>query len=211
MSKQFSEPHKTTSPPPKPAKWTSWYPLVLIFGGLIGLVASMELALDKIKLLQNPNYSPICNLNPILSCVSVTSSSHATTFGIPNAYTGLAVFAVLITVGMAILAGARFKKWFWLGLELGTLAGVGFVHFLYFQSVYNIGKLCLYCMAVWIIVIAIFWYTTLYNLNSGNLPVSKKADKTVAFMQKHHLDILILWYLVIAATIIHHFWYYISA
>src|SRR4051794_22828814 len=117
-------------------RWVNWYPFILIVGGLLGLFAAFSLSLDEIKLLQNPNFHPICNLNPLLSCTSVISSKQASLLGpIPNPYLGLAAFAILVTVGVAMLAGARFKKWFWLGLQIGTLAGVLFIHWLYFQSV----------------------------------------------------------------------------
>ena len=48
------------------------------------------------------------------------------------------------------------------------------MHWLIFQSLYVIGALCPYCMAVWAVTIPICWYVTLHNLERGHLPVSTR-------------------------------------
>jgi len=185
-------------------------PYILIVAGIIGLISSFVITYDKMQLLENPSYKPSCNLNPIISCGSVMASSQGSAFGFPNPWIGLAAFAVLTTVGVSMLAGAKFKRWFWLGLEVGTIFGIGFVHWLFFQSVYRIHALCPWCMAVWVAVITTFWYTTLYNIEQGfiKLPAGKPWQRFGTFIRKHHLDILVLWFLIIFALILKHFWYY---
>jgi uncharacterized membrane protein len=185
-------------------------PWLLIIGGAIGLIAAFIISYDKQKLLQNPSFQPNCDLNPIISCGSVMKSAQGSAFGFPNPWIGLAAFAVLITIGVSILAGARYKRWFWLGLEAGTIFGIGFVHWLFFQSVYRIHALCPYCMAVWVVTITTFWYVTQYNLQQGHIkfPKNKLGQGIQRFIQVHHLDILVLWILIILALILHHFWYY---
>ncbi len=188
--------------------WERLYPYILIVGAVIGLIAAFVLMNDKIKLLQNASFQPNCNLNPIFSCTSVMKSAQANAFSVPNPTIGLAGFGALLTIGMAQLAGAKFKRWFWLGLQVGTLFGLLFAHWLFFESVYRIGALCLYCMAVWTVTIAIFWYTFLYNLKQGYIRTPMALKKAVALAQTNHLGFLILWYLVITALIIHRFWYF---
>jgi uncharacterized membrane protein len=183
-------------------------PYILIVGGAIGLICSFVITYDKMRLLENPNFVPNCNLNPIISCGSVMQSKQGSAFGFPNPWIGLAAFAILITVGMAMLAGAKFKRWFWLGLELGTIFGLGFVHWLFFESVYRIHSLCPYCMAVWVVTITTFWYVTLYNIQQSNISIPGRLIGIADFMRRHHLDMLVLWFLVIAALILKHFWYY---
>jgi uncharacterized membrane protein len=126
-------------------------------------------------------------------------------FGFPNSLIGIAGFAIVTTIGMALLAGAKFKRWFWLGLEAGTVFGVLFVHWLFFQSVFRIHALCPFCMLVWSMTIPIFWYTTLYNARVGHIKVSAKIN---GFLQRHHGEILLVWFLIIAGFILHQFWYY---
>ena len=183
---------------------------VLIVGGIIGFVAAFTLSVEKIEIIKNPAYQPSCNLSPLLSCGSVMITKQAEAFGFPNPFIGIAGFAITTTVGMALLAGAKFKRWFWWGLQAGTIFGVGFIHWLFFQSVYNIGALCPYCMVVWTVTIPTFWYVLLYNLQTGNIPTPAALRGLVTFAQKHHADILLAWYLAIIIAILSHFWWYWS-
>lgn len=183
-------------------------PWVLAVGASIGLLAAFVLTLEKIALLKDPAHQLSCSINPVLSCGSIIASPEAGAFGFPNPLIGLVGFAVVITVGMALFAGATFKRWFWRGLELGTLLGIIFCHWLIYQSLYDIGALCLYCMVVWAVTWPIFWYTTLYNLREGHIPTPKGCRKVVAFAQKHHADILVAWYVLVIVLILENFWYY---
>ena len=70
-------------------------PFILIVGGIIGLICSFIVSLDKLELLRNPHFVPNCNLNPVLSCGSVMSSPQGSAFGFPNPWIGLAGFAVM--------------------------------------------------------------------------------------------------------------------
>ena len=184
-------------------------PFILIIAGIVGLISSFAITYDKMKLLENPSYVPSCNLNPIISCGSVMSSKQGSVFGFPNPWIGLAAYAVLVTIGVSILAGAKYKRWFWLGLEAGAILGLAFVHWLFFQSVYRIHALCPWCMAAWVATITTFWYVTLYNIEQGVIKIPRgKLQTVVSIIRKHHLDILILWLLIIAGLILKHFWYY---
>jgi uncharacterized membrane protein len=184
-------------------------PYILIVCGTIGVYCSFVLSQDKVRLLEHPGTHLSCSIDPILSCGSVISSTQGHAFGFPNPFLGLAGFAAVATIGVTILAGAKLKRWFWLLLEVGLLFALGFVLWLFIQSVYNIGALCLYCMAVWTITITSFWYVTLYNFDQKNLRLPKGRAQTIyAFVRRHHLDILLLWLLIIAGLILKHFWYY---
>lgn len=183
-------------------------PYILIFCGIVGVYCAFVLSQDKVRLLENPNTNLSCSIDPILSCGSVIGSDQGHAFGFPNPFLGLAGYAALVTVGVTILAGGKFKRWLWLTIEGGMLFALGFVHWLFIQSVYNIGALCLYCMAVWTITITSFWYLTLYNIDQKNIRLPRQIAKFYPWIRRHHLDILILWFLVIAALILKHFWYY---
>jgi uncharacterized membrane protein len=183
-------------------------PWIFVIAGIVGLIASSMLVYDNNKIAANPNYIPSCNLNPILSCGSVIKAPEAKAFSIPNPYVGLVAFPILLTTGMAMFAGAKFKRWYWLGLEAGAIFGIGFIHWLFYESVYRIHALCPYCMVVWAIIIPTFWYVTLYNLQTGVIALPKKYKPVTDFLVNHHLDILVLWFLIIAGLILKHFWYY---
>lgn len=181
---------------------------ILAICGIIGFFSAFILTVEKIELIKNPSYVPSCSISPLLSCGSVMKTPEASVFGFANSLIGVMGFTVVATIGMAIIAGAKFKRWFWLGLQVGTIFGIGFVHWLIYQSVFDIGKLCPYCIVVWSVMIPIFVYTTLYNLRFGNITVPAKLKSVNAFAQRHHGDIVIVWYLIIIGIILNHFWFY---
>jgi len=183
-------------------------PWLLIICGVIGLAAAAIIMIEKVHLLQDPGFRPGCDLNPVISCGSVMESKQANAFGFPNPLIGLAAFPVLITTGVVMLTGFKPKRWYMIGLQLGTIFGIGFVHWLFFQSVYRINALCPYCMAAWVVTITSFWYVLQYNLRMKHIALKGAWTKLGDFLQKHHLDILVLWFLVIFVLIMKHFWYY---
>lgn len=184
-------------------------PYILIMGGVIGYACAFIIMFDKIRILDNPHYVPSCNLNPIISCGSVMQSKQATAFGFPNPFIGLGAFPVVAVIGVALLAGAKFKRWFWLGLNAGLVFALGFVHWLFFESVYRIHALCPWCMIIWVVSITMFWYVTLYNIDQKFIKLPRdKAQQAFGWVRRHHLDLLILWFLIIAGFILKHFWYY---
>ena len=184
-------------------------PYIMIVGGLIGVYCAFVLSQDKLTLLTNPKAQLGCSLDPIVACGNVITSDQATAFGFPNPFLGLAGYAAIATVGFAMLAGAVLKRWFWLMMEAGLVFALGFVHWLIFQSVYSIGSLCVYCMCVWVATITTFWYLTLFNIDNKHIILPKKLPKSIyPWIRKHHLDILVLWLLIIAGLILKHFWYY---
>jgi uncharacterized membrane protein len=131
--------------------------------------------------------------------------------GMPNTIIGLMAFSMLFTFGLLIAGGAKVKRWVWLGAQLVALFGVIFMHYLFFQGVYVINAICPWCFIVWIITIPVFWYITVYNLKEKNLALTEKLKPLTHFAQKHHIDILIFWYLIILGILLEHFWYYWSS
>ena len=187
-----------------------WFGRLLSIGGGIGLLAASVLLVEKIAVLEDPTYVPTCSINPILSCGSVMTSSQAEAFGFPNPILGVAGFSAVTVIGVATLAGAAMRMWFWIGLQAGATFGVMFIHWLAFQSIYRIGALCPYCLVVWAVTIPIFWYTTLWNLRtlgSGGPSLLRRAADAVWSL---HAPLLTAWFLAIAAAITIRFWDYWS-
>ena len=170
---------------------------VLVLGGAIGTAAAFALMVDRIALLKDPTFIPSCSISPLLSCGSVMSSPQAEVFGFPNPLIGLAAFPVVATVGGVALGGGAVPRWVWLGLQAGSVAGLVFVHWLIAQSLYAIGSLCPYCMAVWVVTITVFWYVTLHNTTTGRLPLP--PGRRIA---AYHGVVLSSWFLVILALIV---------
>lgn len=187
-----------------------FFPWLLVIGSIIGLVSATILMIEKVHLLKNPTATLSCDLNPIIACGSVINTPQASAFGFPNPVLGLIGFGIILTVGMAMLAGAIFKRWFWLGLQAGVLFGIVFVTWLQYQTVYSIGALCPYCMVVWAVVIPMFVYTTTYNLREGHMKFPSRLQAVANIIKKYPAEIVFTWYLVIIMAILEHFWYYWS-
>ena len=133
------------------------------------------------------------------------TTDQAEAFGFPNPIIGVAGFTVVLTTGVALLAGATFRRWYWLGLQAGVTFGVVFVHWLIFQSLYRIGALCPYCMVVWVVTIPLFLFVTLHNVRDGP-PARRPLPSRV--IDEYRGVVLTAWYLVIAALIAKRFWDY---
>ncbi|MDB5182183.1 MAG: Vitamin epoxide reductase [Candidatus Saccharibacteria bacterium] len=183
-------------------------PYLLVITGTIGLFSASILMIEKVALLKDPGHVLNCDINPIIACGAVINTPQASAFGFPNPILGIIGFSVVLVIGMAILAGAKFQRWFWLGLQAGVIFGIIFVTWLQFQTIYRIGALCPYCMVVWSVMIPLFWYTTLYNLRNNYLKVPLKLLALKEYLLQHHGDILVLWFLIIIGVILHHFWYF---
>jgi uncharacterized membrane protein len=178
---------------------------VLTVGGLLGGAAAFVLIVEKIALLRDPAYTPSCSINPILSCGSVMNTPQAEVFGFPNPLLGVALFPLVVATGVAALGGIRLPRWWWLGLQAGTIFGIALVHWLFVQSLYRIGALCPYCMVVWVVTIVVFSYTTLRNVDRGHLPVPATWRLAITRL---HTAIPVAWLLILTLLVGEAFWTY---
>ncbi|MEU4257496.1 MULTISPECIES: vitamin K epoxide reductase family protein [Streptomyces] len=150
---------------------------LLVVTGAAGVLASWVITLDKFRLLEDPDFQPGCSLNPVVSCGSVMRSEQAGVFGFPNPMLGLVTYGMVVAIGAGLLAGARHRRWFWLGLNAGTLFGVAFCTWLMVQSLYRINALCLWCCLAWAATIVMFWRVTAENARHGRLPAPEGARR----------------------------------
>ncbi len=189
------------------------YHYILIVGSIIGLLASFILTVDTIEFIKNPNVSLPCNINPFVSCTSVASKWQSEIFGFPNSLLGIVAFSMLLAIGIMLLSGGRAKKPLWLLVNLGTLAAMVFVMWFFFESVYRIGSLCIYCMITWVVTWPLFLYTTVWNFRENHFEIThpipllqqERVNKFFHFVSKYHAQILITWYLVIIFLILFRF------
>jgi uncharacterized membrane protein len=165
-----------------PARRPTALAILLIVGGLIGLVAAFALTLDKIAVLQDPSFTPSCNLSVLVQCGKNLASPQGAAFGFPNPLLGLMGFPAPIAVGVGLLAGARYSRWFWLLFNAGMLAALGFVVWLISVSIFVLSTLCPWCMVVWSVVIPMSFAVTFYNIGAGNLPLGRPGRRVGAFL-----------------------------
>ncbi len=172
------------------------YAWILTAGGLAGLIAMTWQAAERIQMLKNPGGILSCNLNPVIDCGAVLDNRLAALFGFPNAFIGMAVFAMLTLSGVLLLTGNKPNRAFkhvMLGLSTILLL---FSLWFFGVSLYIIAKICIFCLVGWVVAIPIFVYTLQYWLsdtksNGWQASLSK-------FLAGNHINVIVTAYVVMA-------------
>jgi len=139
----------------------------LIIAGVVGEIAAFALIIEKIHALQNPGTAASCDISPFVQCTKNLDSWQGSLFGFPNPIIGLICWMAPIVVGVALLAGARFPKWFWIVFNVGVLGAVVFVIWLAGQSIFDLRTLCPYCVLTWTVTYPTFLALTFRNMAEG--------------------------------------------
>ena len=182
------------------------FAIFLIVVGILGWWAAFQLTVDKILLLENPGADLDCNFSLIVQCGKNLDSWQGEVFGFPNPLLGLGGFVAPIAVGVGLLAGARFARWFWIAFNVGVVGALAFVIWLISQSLFDLRTLCPWCMLVWTVTIPLFWVLTSRNLAEGVfgarlvgvgrflrswiIPITIISYAIVVFLAQLQLDIL---------------------
>ncbi len=173
---------------------------MMIVAGAVGLAAAVVLTIDKVKFLQaeaaGESTALNCDINAFVSCGGVINTDQASAFGFPNPIIGIVGFSVVLTLGILLASGTRLPGWFWGGLQAGVLFGIGFVTWLQYQSIYEIQKLCPWCMVVWSMMIPLFVLVTARNLRA----FAPRAAIT-RFLSDWTLLVVVLWYVAVLSAI----------
>jgi uncharacterized membrane protein len=171
--------------------------LVLLIGGLVGWIASLELQVGKEFLLANPGGTLACDVNPFISCGNVMMTWQSSALGIPNMAIGLAGFAIMGVVGALLATGAVLPAWFrWARLGGMTFA-FGYVHFLAVSTIFVIRALCPWCLVVWTVTAPMFFATLARTIESGDL----RPPAPLANLLRRWVVLSLLWYLLVLVVI----------
>lgn len=194
---------------PSPVNLTRLAPWMLVIAGATGFLASFAYSMEEFHYLKNPSEPLACDVSPIVGCGSVVSTWQGhLAFGIPNGFIGIAAFSVIITMGVLMLAGSKFHRWIWQGLQAGVLAGTLLVLWFFFQSLVVLKHLCPYCMITWVSVLPIAWYTTLHNIQAEHIKLAESHRRIGNFAIRHHADIIVSIFLALIALVLWRFWDY---
>ena len=121
----------------------------LFMTGAIALASSATLVFERLQIFVDAGHTSVCDINALLNCGTVMRTPQAEAFGFPNPFIGLIGFSIVMTIAASMLAGATFKKWFWVATNIGLALATAFVFWLWFETTFHINALCLFCMIVW--------------------------------------------------------------
>jgi uncharacterized membrane protein len=173
--------------------------IVLILTGALGWWAAFQLILDKITLLKDGAADLDCNFSLLVQCgKNLDSWQGEVFFGVPNPVWGLGGFVAPIAVGVALLAGARFARWFWIAFAVGVAGALAFCIWLMGQSFFSLNTLCPWCMLVWAVTIPLFWTVWLHLLSKGLIPVPEGAKRVFERLSGWVPFITVASYIVVA-------------
>lgn len=197
-----------------------------VLAGLGGLLASFNLAVDRLVLLASPTATLNCDISEEVSCGKVDQSWQASLmhFGdtpVPNAFIGLIAYTILITVGVSLAAGVTFPKWFSRSALAGQLIMLVFSYWLLSQSFFgwlqkpgeedHYGALCPWCvLLMFSTTIMTFMLSHILVLQDGGkkpgrvlgLPETLRAKWAHLITSSLQYMILIAWVMLIAICII---------
>ncbi len=178
----------------RPTVFAIW----LILAGVVGWFAAFELTLERFHQLASPGSSASCDFNIVVQCGKNLESWQGALFGFPNPILGLTGWVAPIVVGAALLAGARFARWFWMLFWLGVAGAFALVVWLIVQSVFVIGTLCPWCMVTWAVTIPTFYAVTLHLVRAGLVPASARARKGAATLMGWTSVLTVVSYAIVA-------------
>ncbi len=173
------------------------YAYILSIGGSIGLIAMTWQATERVNMLKNPDVEPNCNLNPIVDCSGVLGDGLSAVMGFPNAFLGMIFFAILATSGLMLLSGGKFVRWYRHVVMAVSLILILFSGWFFAVSLYVLGKICIFCVAGWIVSIPIFWYGLLHYFRNSTGKMKKATERFTQFGLKNHLAVVVFSYLLI--------------
>lgn len=166
----------------------------------VGLLAAGILLNDKVKSLEaeaaGESFTASCDVNAFVACSGVFNTPQAEVFGFPNPLIGIAGFAVVLTLGVLVASRVALPRFVVGGLFAGAVFGIGFVTWLQYQSFYEIGRLCPYCMVVWAVMIPLFVVITRWFAQQV-----APGGAVHRFLSDWALLVVLLWYVAVGAAI----------
>ena len=170
----------------------------LLTGAGVGLLASFILSIETLVLAKTPNTVLGCDLNAVISCSSVAQHWSASLLGFPNSFIGLMALPVMVTIGVALLAGTKFPRWFMFAAQIGVSIGFIFALWMFYMSFVEIGMLCPWCLTLDVGMLLIFGGMTRYNILTGAI-AGKKLKK---FVQNDYDIVLLVTIIALAVVMI---------
>jgi uncharacterized membrane protein len=173
QSRRDLEPEPAETEYTWPAAWLRWTTFAL---ALIGLGVSIYLTYAHYT---ESALAGCTETTGVVNCGKVTTSEQSVVFGIPVAVLGLAFYVFMVAIMSPWAWKARRRE---VGLvRLASLVvGIGFVLYLIYAELFDIGSICLYCTSVHVITFFLFVLTGLAAAIWGFAPRAQLRERQPA-------------------------------
>jgi uncharacterized membrane protein len=170
QSRRDLEPEPAEAEYAWPAAWLRWTTFAL---ALIGLGVSIYLTYAHYT---ESALAGCTETTGVVNCGKVTTSEQSVVFGIPVAVLGLAFYVFMVAIMSPWAWKARRRE---VGLlRLASLVvGIGFVLYLIYAELFDIGSICLYCTSVHVITFFLFVLTGLAAAIWGFAPQAQLPER----------------------------------
>lgn len=146
----------------------------MIVFALGGLLASAASAWVHYRLLTQPGYVSVCDINATFSCTQAYLSSYGSLWGVPVAILGALWFALVLGLLLAAPRGTpAFRENVAAYVFALSTAGLAVVLYLAYASFFILDALCLLCIASYIAVIGLF----LLSGAASTVPMSRLPSR----------------------------------
>ena len=148
--------------------------ILMIVFALGGLVASAASAWVHHRLLTEPGYVSVCDINATFSCTQAYLSPYGSVWGVPVAILGAIWFALVLGLLLAAPRGTpAFRENVAAYVFALSTAGLAVVLYLAYASFFILDALCLLCIASYIAVIGLF----LVSGAASTVPMSRLPSR----------------------------------
>ncbi|HEY2278457.1 MAG TPA: vitamin K epoxide reductase family protein [Streptosporangiaceae bacterium] len=173
---RLGQSHRDLGPEPAetehawPAAWLRWTTFAL---ALIGLGVSIYLTYAHYT---ESALAGCTETTGVVNCGKVTTSEQSVVFGIPVAVLGLAFYVFMVAI-MSPWAWKARRREVGLARLASLVVGIGFVLYLIYAELFDIGSICLYCTSVHVITFFLFVLTGLAAAIWGFAPRAQLPER----------------------------------
>ena len=181
---------------------TVW--ITMLVASAASLVASFVLAVDALRLAEDPTADLGCNINAVISCGTVAGAWQSSLLGFPNAFLGLVTEPVVITIAVASLGGVRFPRWFMFSAQVVYTVGLAFAYWLFHQAMFDIGALCPWCLLITLATTLVYFEMTYVNIRDDNLFLPRRVQTALVSFIRSNLDLMgvVAWVLFLVLAVV---------
>ncbi len=181
---------------------TVW--ITMLVASAASLVASFVLAVDALRLAEDPTADLGCNINAVISCGTVAGAWQSSLLGFPNAFLGLVTEPVVNTIAVASLGGVRFPRWFMFSAQVVYTVGLAFAYWLFHQAMFDIGALCPWCLLITLATTLVFFEMTYVNIRDDNLFLPRRVQSALVSFIRSNLDLIavVAWVLLLVLAVV---------